>query len=82
MSAYKALVVKNLTRKEIQSDPKAIEAIQKEGRALVEAETWLEDTAYWMETCARLCRRSTFTSKYIFLRTGVVAITNVAIQSH
>ena len=39
-----ALVSKLLDRSETRTNPKAIAAVQKEGRALVDAETWLEDT--------------------------------------
>jgi hypothetical protein len=39
-----AMVTKLLDRSETRTNPKAIEAVKKEGRALLEADTWLEDT--------------------------------------
>ncbi len=39
-----AVVTKLLDRSETRSNPKAIEAVKKEARALLEADTWLEDT--------------------------------------
>ena len=39
-----ALVTKLLSRQEVRGNPRAIQAIAEEGRALVDAGTWLEDT--------------------------------------
>ena len=44
VAKVKAYVHKILTRKEWKSEPKALEAVQAEGAALVEAGTWLLDS--------------------------------------
>ena len=44
ITKVKAYVHKILTRKEWKSEPKALEAVQAEGAALVEAGTWLLDS--------------------------------------
>ena len=44
VAKVKAYVHKILTRKEWKSEPKALEAVQAEGAALVKAGTWLLDS--------------------------------------
>jgi hypothetical protein len=55
-SRIQAYVHKVLTRKEWQADQKAVEAVQKEGAALIEAGTWLLDTVIEKEELIKKAR--------------------------
>ena len=58
IARVKAYVHKILTRKEWKSEPKALEAVQAEGAALVEAGTWLSDSVTEKDDLIRLARKA------------------------
>ena len=55
-SRVRAYVHKILSRKEWQGDKKAIEAVQAEGAALIEAGTWLMDSVIEKDELVRVAQ--------------------------
>ena len=53
-----AAVTKQIDYKDVKRDPKAIAAIQKEGRALVDADTWLEETVIERDDLVKNAQKS------------------------